>query len=118
MILNESYKEAEEIYETLIRIFPHEYEVWIDYSTMYSEQKAYDNALEIMQTALFYLPDCHQINYRIAAILIKLKQHQQAVTFLENALKKNFIDHDLMFIFEPKFKRDKQLTNIINQYKK
>lgn len=115
---NDEMKKAEDLFEKLLTIFPEDFEVWLDYSMLYSEQKDFEKAIDLLQTALFYLPDCHQINYRIAAILIKMKKNEHAVAFLEKGLKKNFSDHDLIYIFEPKFKKHKALQLIINNYKK
>jgi len=115
---NDEMEKAQKIFEKLLTVFPEDFEVWLDYSMLYSEQKNYERALDLLQTALFYLPDCHQINYRIAAILIKMKKNEHAVAFLEKGLKKNFSDHDLIYIFEPKFKKHKELQMIIKNYKK
>ncbi len=117
LALNKSEK-AVEIYEQLKLFYFDEYEVWLDYSTCLSTQSKNEKALEILESALSYLPNNHQIKYRIAAILIKLERTTEGIVYLEDALQKNFMDHNLMFIFEPKCKKDKNIKKIINQYKK
>lgn len=117
-LMNQEYDQAEEVYETLIRVFPDDHEVWIDYSTLYSEQKRYEDAAETLETALFYLPGAYQINYRLAALFLKLKEMDKASIYLEQALHSNYKDHDLLYLFDPNFKKDKTIQTLIKQYKK
>jgi tetratricopeptide (TPR) repeat protein len=117
-IFNQEYDQAEEVYETLIRVFPDEYEVWLDYSALYSEQKKYKAAAETLETALFYLPGAYQINYRLAALFLKLNEMDKASIYLEQALQSNYKDHNLLYLFDPNFKKDKTLQSLIKQYKK
>jgi len=116
-IQNQEYEQAEEIFETLIRVFPEDFEVWIDYSTLYSEQGNYALASDTLETAAFYLPDVHQINYRLAALNLKLNRINKASVYLEKALNSNYKDHSLLYLFDPSFENDKTIQTLIKQYK-
>lgn len=113
----EHYDEAITVYETLIRIFPEEFEIWLDYSLAYSEQNDLGSAIEILELALFYLPNNHQVLYRLAAIYLKQNKISSARSYLEKALQSNFPDHKLLYIFEPQFKANQTVQSLIKEYK-
>lgn len=117
LLATDKMEEAIEVYETLVRIFPDDFEIWLDYSLAYSEQEDYTNALEILELALFYLPNNHQVFYRMAAIHFKLSDMNSGRHYLEKAFNANFRDHELLYIFEPQLKANQTVQSLIKEYK-
>ena len=112
------YEDAELSFKKVIELDPDNAEVWLDYANLLFEQENKNGSLEVLAEGIKYHPQNAELQYRISACLMSIGQKQEALGFLQNALKLNYEIHNELFDYLPQLKENSSITDLIESYKK
>ena len=112
------YEEAEISYKRVIELNPDLPGIWLDYANLLYEQNSKDASLEVLAEGIKHNPQNAALQYRMSACLFKIGQKQEATSFLQNALKLNYEEHNELFAYIPQLKDDASVVELIQSFKK
>ena len=112
------YEDAEESFKKVIELDPDNSEIWLDYANLLFEQENKNGSLEILAEGIKHHPQNAELHYRISACLMSIGQKQEALSFLQSALKLNYDKHNELFDYLPDLKENISITELIESYKK
>ena len=111
-------EEAEMAYKKVIELDPANTDIWLSYSNLLFEQEDKNGALELLAEGIKHHPDNAELQYRIAGCLMQIGQKQEAMSFLQNALRLNYEKHNELFEYLPQLKENSSIVDLIESYKK
>jgi tetratricopeptide (TPR) repeat protein len=109
---------ALEAYQKAAELDPQNTEAWIKWSVLNHEQGNYDDAANLMLSAIDELPEESELYYRASIYLIKAGKYREAFNYLETGLILNFDGHEIMFEYFKNLETQKAIYRIIEQYQK
>jgi tetratricopeptide (TPR) repeat protein len=105
-------------YKQAVEADPFHPDVWLDYSSFFSESGDYAKAINIIMQGIEIQPQNHELLYRFAGYLAKKGRLKEAYANFELALQINPFEYGLMFDFFPDLMGDIHFINLIDIYKK
>ncbi|MGF1532711.1 MAG: tetratricopeptide repeat protein [Bernardetiaceae bacterium] len=90
---------------------------WLDWSLLLYEQKQYEEAADLMQSALDMFPEDTKVMYRLVAFLMLSGRYREAINHLEIALFLDYDAHEELYHFFPDIKSQKAIYKLVRQYK-
>ena len=112
------YEDAELSFKKVIELDPDNAEIWLDYANLLFEQENKNGSLEVLAEGIKHHPQNAELHYRISACLMSIGQKQEALSFLQSALKLNYEKHNELFEYLPQLKENTSITDLIESYKK
>lgn len=91
---------------------------WLDWSLLLYEQGEYEEAADLLQSALDEFPENTKVMYRLVAFLMLSGRYREAVSHLELALFLDYEAHEELYNFFPDTSTQKALYKLVQQYKK
>src|SRR5690606_29038767 len=95
---------------------PTDIEAWLDFSSIYFEQKKYQEAIETMSEAIKCNPESAELYYRLVAYLFANGQYNDALNFLELGLAISPEKHYILFDYLPQLQGNQIIVDIIKKY--
>jgi tetratricopeptide (TPR) repeat protein len=111
-------EEAALAYQRVIELEYPDFDVWLDYSKLMHEAGYFTEALEVVQEGIKHFPDVSALHYRLGVLLLESGHKQDGMAVIENALQMDYKDHETIFEYAPILENNKELLQLINQYKK
>lgn len=112
------YEDAEISFKKVIELDPDNPSIWLDYANLLFEQENKNGSLEILAEGIKHHPKNAELLYRISACLMSIGQKQEALSFLQKALKINYEMHQELFNYLPQLKENISIIDLIESYKK
>lgn len=97
----EYYNHAKECYQVHELLDPYHVNLWKEFSAMYLETGELMKAEQVLKTGLIHLPDHSKLMYYLSAVLVIKNNMQQALYYLEKALKIDYEEHETLSEFLP-----------------
>ena len=111
--------EAIHAYQRTAELEKDNYEVLLDLALVYYELGDLQGLTETISTAvLTFGLDNAPVAYRYAAFCFITGKNKEGLTMLERALEKDYEGHEGFLEFEPTFKLNTTITNLIASYYK
>lgn len=109
-------KDAEEIYEKLSDSMTDNPNFWLDKSQLFFHYDDYNEAIDILQEGLAYLPESAELMFRLAGMLILNGQENEGKKWLINALSLNKKNLREFIDFYPELAERYDIIEIIQTY--
>ena len=111
-------KEAEIAYRKVLELDELDSESWLNYShLLYKNESTYE-AIEVLKKGVKLNPENAELSYRLSAYLFQSGSENLALTTFENALSIDYDLHEEFFQYFPSIKENKNLLNLLTEYKK
>lgn len=111
------YDEAENSYETSLKLGSNIPEAYLDYSNMLSELKRYEEAINLLLDAIVSCPESKDLfEYRLTAYLFNIGQQNEALGYLEDALQTNYSGHKDLMNYCPDLLKRTEVVKLIENY--
>ena len=114
----EEFESAIYYYEEAIEMDPYNEAVWEDYSNCLYQCDMVEDAVSVLESALFVMTDSAKLRYLLSAYLYKAGKKQQAKYEFEKALSMDFLNHELYINAFPHLKKEESVRALIEQFKK
>ena len=111
-------KEAEIAYKKVLEFDNKDYESWLNYTNILYQQESLNEAIDSLYEAIDYNPKNAKLIFRLSAYLLKIGDETKGTTLFENALKINYDLHKELFEYMPSIKNNKNLLNLLDNFKK
>ncbi len=109
------FQKALPLFQKAVEMGPELSENWVEYAWFLVSIEGLEEALEVILEGEQYSYGA-DLFYCKAAILFKLQERRPAMDALGEALIENFHQNEKFFNFLPTFRKDKDVTSIINYY--
>ena len=111
-------KEAEIAYKKVLEFDNKDYESWLNYTHILYQQESLNEAIDSLYEAIDYNPKNAKLIFRLSAYLLEIGDETKGTTLFENALKINYDLHEELFEYMPSIKNNKNLLNLLDNFKK
>ena len=111
-------KEAEIAYKKVLEIDDLDTESWLNYSQLLHKNESIYKAIEVLQKGVKLNPKNAKLCYRLSAYLFQSGSENQALSIFEKALSIDYDLHEEIFQYYPSLKDNKNLLNLLIEYKK
>jgi tetratricopeptide (TPR) repeat protein len=110
-------KEAQIAYKKVLEIDNLDQESWLNYSNILYQQESTQDAIDALYNAIEYNPNNAKIYFRLSAYLIETGDKTKGLNLFKHALTINYDLHAELFQYMPKIKDNKDLINLLNNFK-
>jgi tetratricopeptide (TPR) repeat protein len=110
-------EEAAMAYQRVIELEYPDYDVWLDYSKLLHQNNYITNAIETLIEGIKYFPDVAELYYRMGIILLDKENRKESLEYFEKALSLDYSKHNEIFEYAPVLQNDKEILNLISNYK-
>ena len=97
---------------------PYNETIWEDYSNCLYNCEMVEDAVSVLESALFVITDSAKLRYLLSAYLYKAGKKKQAQFEFEKALNMDFLNHELYINTFPHLKKEESVRTLIEQFKK
>lgn len=112
----QNFENARFAYRQTVRIDPFDYEAWLNYSAIYAQENKIADALSVLEEAYKSYPTSPDILYRLSGLLFICDCNENAIYYLEQALKQDATkSYQFLEIYE-QGENDKEVLNLIKKY--
>jgi tetratricopeptide (TPR) repeat protein len=113
----EEFENAIYYYEEAIEMDPYNETIWEDYSNCLYNCEMVEDAVSVLESALFVITDSAKLRYLLSAYLYKGGKKKQAQFEFEKALNMDFLNHELYINTFPHLKKEESVRTLIEQFK-
>jgi tetratricopeptide (TPR) repeat protein len=110
------FEESEAAYLKVVELNPTDMEAWLDFSSIYFDNKDHIKAIEIMAEAIKHNPEIPELYYRLVAYLFADGRYNDALNTLELALSISPEKHTILFEYLPQLQGNQIIVDIIKRY--
>ncbi len=111
-------KEAEIAYRKVLELDELDSESWLNYSDLLYKNESTNKAIEVLKKGVKLNPKNAELSYRLSAYLFQSGSENLALSIFENALSIDYDLHEKLFQYLPSIKENKNLLNLLTEYKK
>ncbi len=111
-------KEAEIAYRKVLELDELDSESWLNYSQLLHKNESTNEAIEILKKGVKLNPKNAELFYRLSVYLFQSGSESQALSIFEKALSIDYDLHEEIFQYFPCIKENKNLLNLLIEYKK
>ncbi len=111
-------KEAEIAYRKVLELDELDSESWLNYSQLLYKNESINKAIEVLQKGVKLNPKNAKLSYRLSVYLFQSGSENQALSMFEKALSIDYDLHKEVFKYFPSIKDNKNLLNLLIEYKK
>ena len=104
-------------YEEAIEMDPYNEVVWEEYSRCLYECEMYDEAVDILENALYVITDSAKLRYLLSAYLYRAGKKQRGKYEFEKGLQLDYLNHKQVMDQFPHLKKEECVLNLIEQLK-
>ncbi|MCP4520921.1 MAG: tetratricopeptide repeat protein [Cytophagales bacterium] len=108
---------SDEAYQQAISLDASNVEIWLNWSSLYADQKEIQKAREIIDSGIEELPDNARLWYRKTAFQLMLKNYKEVYSCLEYALQLDYEKHVELLEFFEELETQKALMKLIDQFR-
>jgi len=112
-----NFEAAKPAYEKVMELSPGDENIWLDFSSMFFEQRNYKEAIALLSEGIKHLPDLIELKYRMVAYLFGDGQISEAILNLEECLSADPDKHELLLEYLPELQQNNVITDIISRYR-
>jgi crooked neck len=103
-------------YEKTLQIDASQPDIWLDYGDLLIDNGYMQKARKVIEKAIELHPDNDELHYRQAAYLLIAGEKRKALKVLEKALKKNVSNFSFFLDYDPSFRINDDVINLIEKY--